>query len=172
MEMDRKKLEDDIVPKLEEDLSELSTLRESVLEDCMALTTSATKHGELWHQEVDKIVNKLKAEIEDLKMKQLSILEKQRVEINGLMSEAKQSAIDLKKSLSSKDTSFSFSYESKITHFKKSYHIPDLKMSLPNFVPPKINKEDLIQMFGSLGGMFRVLFGSLKSKTMYCNLCG
>jgi hypothetical protein len=161
METDRKKLEDVTVPKYEEVLSKLSAFKESALGSCMELTSTVTKHGELWHREVDKIVSQLKSEIEERKMKHLNILEKHEVEINELILDAKQSAIDMKKSLTSKDSSLSFSYESKISRFDQLYELPDLKMSLPKFSPPKINTEELRQKFGFLGGNFYSQFGCL-----------
>ncbi|XP_056015532.1 E3 ubiquitin-protein ligase TRIM9-like isoform X1 [Ostrea edulis] len=60
METDRKELEDDVVPKFEQILSELSDVRKSSLEDCRRLTTAVIKQGEIWHREIDNIVNQPK----------------------------------------------------------------------------------------------------------------
>ncbi|XP_056015509.1 E3 ubiquitin-protein ligase TRIM36-like isoform X2 [Ostrea edulis] len=150
MEKDRKELEYDIVPKFEEVLSEFYVVKESSLEDCRKLTAAVTKQGEIWHREIDNIVNQLKTEIEEMKIKQLNTMEKHEAEIKTLISEAKQSALDLKKSLMSKDASLSLSYESKNTEFSRLCRLPDMKISLPDFSPPQINTEELRQLFGSL----------------------
>jgi regulator of replication initiation timing len=156
MERDRKRLEDNTVPKYEDALSKLPALRESAWGRSSELMSSITKQGQIWHQEVDNIVNHIQAQIEKLTEKQLVILDRYEEELKALISKAKQSAIDLKKALNSKDFSFSFSYESKIIQFDKMYEPPEIKM--PTFSPPKINTEELRQMFGSLEGKLKRMY--------------
>ncbi|XP_062575130.1 uncharacterized protein LOC134237063 [Saccostrea cucullata] len=146
---DLKELEKRIYPTYEEIASDLKYEKLNLEKHYEKLTTAVTKQGEVWHREINIIVNKQKSEIDDTKTKHLAALNKQKKEINQITSEVKECILDLKKILDSNDFSVtSAAYKSRNAEFRSLP--PKVNVTLPSFSPNPIITEQLKQMFGFL----------------------
>ncbi|XP_062606440.1 uncharacterized protein LOC134268266 [Saccostrea cucullata] len=151
MEKELKELETRIYPIYEEIASGINTKKENLETHYSKLTTAITKQGEDWHREINIIVNKQKSEIDEMKTKHLATLHEHEKEVKKIISEVKQSIVDLKKILDSNDVSLTSAYKFRNADFRCLP--PDLKVTLPSFSPHQINTEQLKQMFGSLSAL-------------------
>ncbi|XP_062584171.1 uncharacterized protein LOC134245956 [Saccostrea cucullata] len=148
---DLNELEKRILPTYEEISSDVYSEKVKVEKHYEKLTSAVTKQGEDWHREINIIVNKQKSEIDEMKTKHLTALNKQENEIKQITSEVKQSIFDLKKILDSNDVSLSPGYKSRNAEFRS---LPlKVNVSLPSYSPHQINTEQLHQMFGSLSAL-------------------
>ncbi|XP_062618622.1 E3 ubiquitin-protein ligase TRIM71-like [Saccostrea cucullata] len=111
------------------------------------LSTAITKHGEDWHREIDKLVKKLKAEVDEMKNTQLQILQKHLDEINKTMADIKDEidSIDVIEDCNNISKLFSIT-----TNVDRYRNLPQkILPSLPKFGPGRIN-EELGKIFGTL----------------------
>eukprot|EP00105_Crassostrea_gigas_P036194 XP_019920342.1 PREDICTED: tripartite motif-containing protein 40-like [Crassostrea gigas] len=148
LEKDADELQNSIYPKYEEILLELKKEKADLEIYYGKLTTNATQMGNELHQEINILVNQSKTEINKMKTKHLAVLNQQEDKIENTVSEITQSIANLKKLLVSKDVWLVSENESKNAQFRK---LPSKsKVSLPNFTPLKINRDQLTEQFGSL----------------------
>ncbi|XP_061168970.1 uncharacterized protein LOC133178242 [Saccostrea echinata] len=109
---------------------------------------SITKHGEDWHREVDKIVRKLKDEVDEMKNTQLQTLQKHLDEINKKISDIKDEIDSVEMAIDTNDLSKLFSITSNVDIYRNLPH--KIMLSLPRFMPGKIQGEELSKLFGTL----------------------
>ncbi|XP_078321310.1 uncharacterized protein LOC144621593 [Crassostrea virginica] len=145
---DLQELEKYIFPKYQESAAIIKTQKTDQLKHSQKLTAELNKQGEALHREIHTIMQRKQAEIDEMNVQHLAAIEKQEDETNKALHEIKQVIQDLKSLLDTSDVGLFSKYRSRIAEFRKLSH--KLKISLPNLMPQKINREELLKQFGSL----------------------
>ncbi|XP_062582743.1 E3 ubiquitin-protein ligase TRIM71-like [Saccostrea cucullata] len=145
---DQTELKEKIYPTYQDIASDVQNRMSQLKKEYGDLSTAITKHGEDWQREIDKLVKKLKAEVDEMKNTQLQTLQKHLDEINKTMSEIKEEINSVEMAIDTNDLSKLFSVTSKIHRYR---NLPQkLSLSLPKFIPEKIQGEKLSKLFGTL----------------------
>ncbi|XP_061165968.1 tripartite motif-containing protein 55-like [Saccostrea echinata] len=141
-------LNETIYPTYQDIASDVQNRMSQLEKEYGDLSTAITKHGEDWHREIDKLVKKLKAEVDEMKNTQLQTLQKHLDEINKTMSDIKDEINSMEIATDTNDLSRLFSVTSNVHVYRNLPHkiIP----SLPKFIPRKIQGEELNKTFGAL----------------------
>uniref|UniRef100_K1S2Q7 Tripartite motif-containing protein 2 n=1 Tax=Magallana gigas TaxID=29159 RepID=K1S2Q7_MAGGI len=145
---DQVELRNSISPKYEEIAFELENQLANLEGGYEKLTTEISKQGEEWHREIDIVINKMKTEINEIKMKHQNILKKHLDEIKQMQSLIKETLIVLGELEKSTEISTTIEYISKIKKFSK--HPARVNVLLPTFIPKPIDHEHLYNVFGQI----------------------
>jgi hypothetical protein len=97
------------------------------------------------------IVNQRKSNIEQMKTKHITVLEKRADEITHTITRIKEAILEIKKTLATNDISLISTYKSRNNEFDKLP--PKIKATLPTLSPPAIDRKKLNEMFGSLSSL-------------------
>nr|XP_034317785.1 uncharacterized protein LOC105323897 isoform X3 [Crassostrea gigas]XP_034317786.1 uncharacterized protein LOC105323897 isoform X3 [Crassostrea gigas] len=142
------KLENLISPTYEEIALDLENQLANLDGGYEKLTTAMSKQGEQWHREIDIIINKMKTEISEIKVKHRDILQKHLDEIKQIQSLMKQTLLAIEEIKKSAKVSPTIEYSSKIREFSKLP--PKVKITLPTFIPKPLDHEKLYNLFGQI----------------------
>ncbi|XP_052677739.1 uncharacterized protein LOC128158820 [Crassostrea angulata] len=145
---DQVELGNSISPKYEEIAFELEHQLANLDEGYEKLTTDISKQGEEWHREIDIVINKMKTEINEIKLEHESILKKHLNEIKQMQSLIKETLIVLGELEKSTEISTAIEYISKIKTFSKLP--PRVNVLLPTFIPKPIDHEHIYNFFGQI----------------------
>ncbi|XP_065921522.1 E3 ubiquitin-protein ligase TRIM71-like isoform X2 [Magallana gigas] len=145
---DTKELENLISPTYEEIALDLEKQLANLDGGYEKLTTTMSKQGEQWHREIDFVINKMKSEIDEIKVKHRDILRKHLDEIKQIQSLIKQTSLALRQIEKSTDITQSIEYSSKIRQFRKLP--PKVQVSLPTFIPKAIDRKQLYSLYGQI----------------------
>ncbi|XP_052679587.1 uncharacterized protein LOC128160325 [Crassostrea angulata] len=145
---DAKELENLIFPTYEEIERDLENQLANLDGGYEKITTTMSKQGEQWHREIDIVINKMKTEIGEIKVKHKDILQKHLDEIKQIQSLIKQTLQAIRKIEKSTEVSSTIEYSSKIREFSKLP--PKIKVTLPTFIPKPIDREKLYSLFGQI----------------------
>ncbi|XP_078312570.1 uncharacterized protein LOC144619104 [Crassostrea virginica] len=152
MKKDLHEIEKSILPKYEEAASNIQIQKDDRRKNSQKLTAELKKHGEALHKEIDIIIKNKQAEIDVNDKNHQAALDKQEDAINKTITEMKQVIQDLKSLLDTCNISLVSKYQSRIEDFRK---LPSkLNISLPNFKPVKINRDQLLKQFGSFTPLY------------------
>ncbi|XP_052683012.1 uncharacterized protein LOC128163448 [Crassostrea angulata] len=142
------KLENLISPTYEEIALDLENQLANLDGGYEKLTTAMSKQGEQWHREIDIVINKMKAEISEIKVKHRDLLKKHLDEIKQTQALIKQTLVAIEEIKKSTEVSPTIEYSSKIREFSKLP--PKVKVTLPTFIPKPLDHEKLYNMFGQI----------------------
>ncbi|XP_056015320.1 E3 ubiquitin-protein ligase TRIM71-like [Ostrea edulis] len=151
LQKDLEELETRIYPRCEEMAYDVQTEKAELETKYGKLTTAADQQGEILHREITAIVNQRKSDIAEMKNKHLAALNKNTDEVTNRITELRQIIQDLKKILASNEVSLTSTYKSRNSEFRTLP--PKVRATFPIFSPPKINKDQLNEMFGSLSAL-------------------
>nr|XP_022336176.1 E3 ubiquitin-protein ligase TRIM71-like [Crassostrea virginica] len=148
LKKDLQEIENSIFPKYELEASNIKIQKADQRKNSQKLTTELKKHGEALHKEIDIIIQSKQIEIGVMNSKNQAALDKQEDAINNTITEMKQVIQDLKSLLDTSNVNLVSKYQSRIKEFRILPH--KLRISLPTFHPVRINKEQILKLFGSL----------------------
>ncbi|XP_065937978.1 uncharacterized protein [Magallana gigas] len=148
LKKDIKELESHISPFYENLTLELDQTLANLDVGYEKLTATMSKQGEQWHREIDIIINKMKTEINEIKVQHRDILKKHLIEIKQVQSAIKQSLLAIREIEKSTEVSSTIKYSSRISEFIKIP--PNVQVSLPTFIPKPIDREKLYSLFGQI----------------------
>ncbi|XP_052676186.1 uncharacterized protein LOC128157653 [Crassostrea angulata] len=148
IEKDTEELENLISPKYKEIAIDLENQLANLDGGYEKLTTTMSKQGEQWHREIDIVINKMKTEISEIKVKHKDILQKHLDEIKQIQSLIKQTLLALNEIDKSTAVAPTIEYNSNIREFSKLP--PKLQVKLPTYIPKPIDREKLYSLFGQI----------------------
>ncbi|XP_061175824.1 uncharacterized protein LOC133184779 [Saccostrea echinata] len=144
---DTEELQNIICPSYEEITKDIETQITNLDGEYEKLTTAVTEHGEQWHREIENVINAMKKEIDDFKVKHLDILKKHAEEVKQIQSLIEQTLSNLKEIEKSNEVSMIMEYSSRNKEFSKLP--PKVQVSLPMFSPKPVDREQINKLFGS-----------------------
>eukprot|EP00105_Crassostrea_gigas_P042227 XP_019926375.1 PREDICTED: uncharacterized protein LOC105336736 isoform X2 [Crassostrea gigas] len=148
IERDTEEIDNLISPKYKKIELDLENQLASLDGGYEKLTTEISKQGEQWHREIDIVIDKMKTEINEIKVKHRVILQKHLDEIKQIQSLIKQTLLALYEIEKSTAVAPTIEYNSKIREFSKLP--PKLQVKLPTFIPKPIDREKLYSLFGQI----------------------
>ncbi|XP_078336094.1 uncharacterized protein LOC144617553 [Crassostrea virginica] len=145
---DKKELKEEILPVYEDIATEIKNQIANLDVDYQKFTTQMSKHREELHREIDNAMDQREKEIDENKLKHLSILTKHLEEIKQLQSLMQESLHNLNEMEDSNEVTPTIRYSSKNREFSKLP--PKVIVSMPKFIPKPIEKEELCRLIGKL----------------------
>nr|XP_022288810.1 uncharacterized protein LOC111100923 [Crassostrea virginica] len=145
---DKKELKEEILPVYKEIATEIKNQISNLDVDYQKFTTEMSKHREELHREIDNVMDQREKEIDENKLKHLSILTKHLEEIKQLQSLMQESLHNLNEIEDSNEVTSTIHYNSKNQEFSKLP--PNVLVSMPKFIPKPIEKEELCSLIGKL----------------------
>nr|XP_022297456.1 probable E3 ubiquitin-protein ligase MID2 [Crassostrea virginica] len=148
IEKDEGELENLILPKYGKIAVDLESQIDSLDGKYEKLTIEMSKLREEMHREIDNAINQMEMEIGEIKVKHHSILQKHLDEIKEIQALIQQSQTDLNELKETNKVCLTIQYTSKNAEY--SHFPPKLKVTMPEFQPKQIKREDLFRLFGEL----------------------
>ncbi|XP_062596800.1 E3 ubiquitin-protein ligase TRIM36-like [Saccostrea cucullata] len=112
------------------------------------LTIAIRKHGDHWHQNIDNFIQKLKAELDEMKNNQILTLQKHLDDVNEKLSEIRDEINSTDMVIDSQDISEMLCVTLNVNKYMK---LPQkIVPSIPTFNPSTVQEEELFCLFGSL----------------------
>nr|XP_022288816.1 uncharacterized protein LOC111100926 [Crassostrea virginica] len=145
---DKEELKEEILPVYEDIATEIKNQIANLDVDYKKFTTEMSKHREELHREIDNAMDQREKEIDENKLKHLSILTKHLEEIQQLQSLMQESLHNLNEMEESNEVTPTIHYSSKNQEFSKLP--PKVLVSMPKFIPKPIEKEELCSLIGKL----------------------
>nr|XP_022288811.1 uncharacterized protein LOC111100924 isoform X1 [Crassostrea virginica]XP_022288815.1 uncharacterized protein LOC111100924 isoform X1 [Crassostrea virginica] len=145
---DKKELKEEILPVYEEISTEIKNQIANLDVDYQKFTTQMSKHRKELHREIDNAMDQREKEIDENKLKHLSILTKHLEEIKQLQSLMQESLHNLNEMEESNEVTATIHYSSKNQKFSKLP--PKVIVSMPKFIPKPTEKEELCSLIGKL----------------------
>ena len=151
IEKDLRELKESIYARYEEAASEIPTQKDDLRSHSKKLTTALDKQREALYAEIDTIIQEIKSEIDDMDAHHIAAIAEQEDAINHTIKEITQAILDLQNLLDSEDVCRVFKYTSRNEEFRS---LPaQFKVTLPDFIPKQIDREQMYQQIGSLSNL-------------------
>nr|XP_022296341.1 uncharacterized protein LOC111106104 [Crassostrea virginica]XP_022296343.1 uncharacterized protein LOC111106104 [Crassostrea virginica] len=141
-------LKKQFLPAYQDIANELEMQIASLDGEYKKLKTAMSKQREDIHREVDNAFNQMEKEIDEVKVKHRSILQKHLDEIKELQSLMQQTLNTLNERGESNEVSATISYSCKTDEFSKLP--PKVLLSMPKFIPNQIKREEFCSLIGKL----------------------
>ncbi|XP_062574618.1 uncharacterized protein LOC134236450 [Saccostrea cucullata] len=141
-------LKETIYPTYQDIASDVQNRMSQLEKEYGDLSTAITKHGEDLHREIDKLVKKLKAEVDEMKNTQLQTLQKHLDEINKKIFDIEDEIDAVNATKDSNDLSKLFSVKLSLDKYKKLP--PKIVSCTPKFMPGKVQEKELHDMIGAV----------------------
>lgn len=119
LQINLQELERYIYPKYQAIESSILTQKVDLKENSKRIKTDIKKYKEALQREIDIIVKKLNADVDEMENKEMTILTNQEDEVKHTISEITQCIADLKKVLNSNDVSIVSAFKSKNDVFRR-----------------------------------------------------
>nr|XP_022288809.1 uncharacterized protein LOC111100922 [Crassostrea virginica] len=145
---DKQEIKEQILPVYEDIASKLENQISHIDVDYQKFTTQLSKHREELHREIDKAIDQREKEIDENKLKHLSILTKHLEEIKQLQSLMNETLHFMYEMEESNEVTPTIQYSSKNQEFSKLP--PKVIVSMPKYIPKPIEKEELCSLIGKL----------------------
>ena len=155
IQKDREEMKLQLLPAYEDIATELENEISSLDVDYSKLTMEMSKHREELHREIDNTINQRQKEIDENKVKHLSILKKHLEEIKQLQSLIQETIKTLIEKEDSNEVTLIIRYSSENQEFSK--FPPKINVSMPKFISPQMEKEDLCRLIGRLTPLSTIL---------------
>ena len=139
---DLQELEKYIFPKYQESASMIKNQKTDQHKHSQKLTEELKEQGEALHREINIIIQRKHSEIDEMDRQHTAAIEKQKDVINKALHEIKHVIQVLKSLLDTGDVGFVSKYSSRIAELRKMPTIH--KITISNFLPQKINIEELL----------------------------
>ncbi|XP_052707357.1 uncharacterized protein LOC128182679 [Crassostrea angulata] len=123
------------------------------------ITTDINKQGEELHKEIDLVINEMKTEISEMKVKHRDLLHKHLVKTKQKHALIKRTLLELKEIQKSNVVSLTIDYNSKISEFNK---LPS-KTLLPTFTSKPIDHKKLRSFLGNITPLYIAKEGNILS---------
>nr|XP_022301632.1 uncharacterized protein LOC111109702 [Crassostrea virginica] len=148
MRKDLQDLETFIYPKYQEAAKNIPIQRGHVKKRSQKLKTALDKQRKALHTEIHTIVQVMKSEIDDMDAQHIAAIDQQEDKINHNIAEITQDILDLKRLLGTNDVCLVSKYNSRTEELRI---LPaQFQVTLPNFTPQEINREQIHQQIGFL----------------------
>ncbi|XP_078336303.1 uncharacterized protein LOC111100269 [Crassostrea virginica] len=148
IQKDKQEIKEQILPFYEDIASDLENQIANLDTDYRKLTMEMSQHREELHRGIDNVMNQREKEIDEDKLKHLSILTKHLEEIKQLQSLMHETLHSMYEMEESNEVTSTIHYSSKNQKFSKLP--PNIIVSMPKFIPKPIKKEDLCSLIGKL----------------------
>nr|XP_022338021.1 uncharacterized protein LOC111133699 [Crassostrea virginica] len=167
LKKDLEEFEKSIYPIYQEAALRISHQRINRSKNSQKLKTTIQNHGDMLHKEIDSIIQEMQSKIDDDDAQYLALLDKREKEIKRNISQISEIILNLKRLLESGNVNIVAKYKSRNREFRMLPTIPNV--SVPNFQPQEINREELLKQFGSLTHLSKDEEGymSICKKTKY-----
>ncbi|XP_061195116.1 E3 ubiquitin-protein ligase TRIM17-like [Saccostrea echinata] len=154
IEKERKRLKETVKSTFEDIATDIETQLAEIDGKYEKLASEVTTHGEEWHQEIDKVIQKNKEEINKMRNQHRDALNKHLNNIKKLVVDIKQSILETEDILQSIEVIKSLSYEINSEKFTK---LPSkLIVMFPVFTGNN-NQDQCSQLFGSLSPLSLII---------------
>lgn len=149
IEKDTGEIENVISPRYEEIRKALECQIASLDGEYENITTMMSKQGEEWHKEIERAIEQMKNEINEIKVNHRDILKKHLKEIKHIESMIKESLSTLKDlQRESNVVSTIMEYKSRNNEFGKLP--PKIHVTVPTFCPRPVDRIEAEKLIGSI----------------------
>lgn len=136
----------EFIPKYEEIASDLQNQIANLDGGYDKLTTEISKQKEQREREINIVINKMKTEICEIKVKHRDILQKHVDESKKIQSVISRTSLTMKEIKESTEVSANIEHSYEIRKFRK--HPPKVRVLMPSFILKQINRDQLESSFG------------------------